>query len=237
MTDEQKAASNAKREATRDAKKVNNVRDEPSQMMMPPPRETTIAMWNVIKPIAEKHGSRLFLAEQVLNNEHGSRNGKMGTKSTEEDMWTTAFNREGIRCPLPSTLTQADCGILCPNPTPLSIKCSKTTIAVNWGKNKTKTEFVFEAAIMLIWHGKTGAGVYIVDPAWCQANITLGGNNKTDYAISGRQVTIMRKYAAAHGMFAPLTPLPDSEKYFIFRNGEVGYAWPRLLSDVAPEIA
>lgn len=191
------------------------------------------SLFNVIKPIVDECGPLLFLGKLILDKEHGDRHGKMGTKSTEEDMWTTAFNRKQVLCK--PTCTQADCGILCPTPLSLSIKCTATSIAVNWGKNKEKIDFVFRAPIMIVWHGKTEPGVYIIDPLWCQTNIKLGSNNKTDYMVSAGQVTQMRKRAKEIGMFIPLTPLPDKGEYFIFRNATPGHAWPRLLSDVRSE--
>ena len=145
-----------------------------------PTLAATKVLFKTLEPIAVKYGPLLFLAQLILDKEHGDRHGKMGTKSTEEDMWTTGFARAGIRAP--ATCAQSDCSILCPTPVALSIKCSKGVIAVNWGKNKTKIDFVFEAPIMLIWHGKE-PGLYVVDPQWCQETITWGSNNKTDYNV------------------------------------------------------
>jgi hypothetical protein len=199
----------------------------------------TKGLFNAILPVILQYGALIFLGRDILKKEHGKRPGGMGTGSTEEDMWTTGFDRTKLLCD--RMVTQADCGIKCPDPVPLSIKCTKSSIAVNWGKNKEKIDFQFIAPIMIIWHKPKPkhaceSGVYVVDPEWCQANIVLSSNNKTDYMVDDKQVVKMMEHAKEQGMFAPITALEDKDEYFVYRNGSQGHAWPRLKSDLKPEI-
>jgi hypothetical protein len=143
-----------------------------SSSINPVTLDQTKSLFSTLHPVIDKYGPLLFLGRDILKKEHGNRPGGMGTGSTEEDMWTTGFSKFDLLCD--RMVVQADCGIKCPEPTPLSIKCTKTAIAVNWGKNKEKIAFQFVAPIMLIWHKPKPrhpceSGIYIVDPEWCQA--------------------------------------------------------------------
>jgi hypothetical protein len=90
---------------------------------------------------------------------------------------------------------------------PLSLKtCTNkhgTTFALNWSKNGENSVVKpnFDTHIMIIvshgghwWKRKEGyneyvhAGIYLIDRYYCQDNITLESNNKTDKLISKRNV-------------------------------------------------
>ena len=61
-----------------------------------PTFEQTKEMFNSIIAILKKVGPKLFLAHKLLKKEHGNRHGSMGTASTEEDIFTTAFRKGNI---------------------------------------------------------------------------------------------------------------------------------------------
>jgi len=174
-------------------------------------------MWSLICPIAQTEGPKLFLGRILLKKEHGNRPGGMGTSSIEEDLWTSAFRRAGILGE--STCTQADCGIRCSINSPLSIKCTATAMAVNWGKNKTKIKFVFVAPILIIYHRpekpsksrkELNSGAYLVDPEWCNEHIVLTSNNKSDYVITDATATEMLLRAKTMNFYHEIKALPDN---------------------------
>jgi hypothetical protein len=150
----------------------------------------------------------------------------MGTASIEEDLWTTQFKYEGFYCE--STVTQSDCGIQCDsNIWPLSIKCTSSAMAVNWGKNKTKLKFIFVAPILVIYHRpekprgdrkELQSGAYLIDPEWCNNYVTLTSNNKTDYVISDAAATQMFLRAKSMGLYYEITALSDEKTHFVMRD-------------------
>lgn len=194
-------------------------------MVTPVTLEQHHAVWRTLKPVIDAEGAKLFLGHSLLKKEHGSRHGSMGTSSTEEDLWTTAFRRYGVYDAV--ECTQADCGIRCGDggvAFPMSIKCTSSAIAVNWGKNKTKIVFQFVAPIFIVWHQKKSnkhihSGIYMVDPEWCQANVTFSKtNNKTDYAVDSKSFQKMLERAKDIGTYAEIVPTPDTNIYCVYRD-------------------
>jgi hypothetical protein len=168
-----------------------------------------------------------FLGRILLMLEHGNDHGKMGIGTAEQHLWTTLFARAGIRGDI--NMTQADCGILFQDVViPLSIKTSQGgPLAVNWGKNKTKIKFVFSADIIIFYHKKEKvakmwkpfeSGAYLVDPEWCNANIVLTSNNKSDYIIPGPKVAEMLAHAKSRGTYHEIVALPDDNTRFVMRD-------------------
>ena len=205
----------------------------PETIVKKPTLAEVQVLWTILLPIIKAKGPLLFLGQVLLKKEHGKRPGGMGTGSAEEDLWTTQFAKCNILCNL--ICNQADCGIICnENQIPLSIKCTQSGFAVCWSKNPIFKEFNFIAPIMIIWHKPNESGIYIVDPDWCQQNVTFTKNNKTDYVVDGKIVVKMLKHAKDNGLFEPITPLADNETHFIFRNPHLRTTEMRLLSDLKP---
>ena len=184
-------------------------------------------MWAIILPVISKEGPKLFLGRWLLMLEHGDDHGKMGIGTAEQHLWTTMFARAGIRANI--SMTQADCGIRSQDCViPLSIKTSQGgQLAVNWGKNKTKIKFVFGAYVIIFYHKreKVGkiwkpfeSGAYLVDPEWCNANIVLTSNNKSDYIIPGPKVAEMLAHAKSKGTYHEIVALPDDKTRFVMRD-------------------
>lgn len=202
-------------------------------MLLPVTTKQHLGMWAKLRPIAETYGPRLFLGHALLKKEHGGRHGGMGTGAVEEDLWTTAFRRHGLlQAGLPSCTqavppcTQADCSIVGQDGVyhPLSIKCTSSAIAVNWGKNKTKVPFRFIAPLFVVWHPRARrehkAGVYMVDPTWCQANVAFAANNKTDHLINAAELARMLSRARDIDTFHEVDTdqAPGIDGHCVFRN-------------------
>ena len=190
--------------------------------------EDTLNMFSLLKPLFESVGPLLFLGHNLLKKEHGKRPGSMGTGAIEEDLWTTQMEAMKLTCPV--VCTQSDVGIQCQElRLPLSIKTLSKMgpLAVNWGKNKTKISFVFIAPIMIIYHKPESpkkedkdisSGIYIIEPEWCQQNITLSSNNKSDYIIDEPTTRKMIRHSIETSLFVPIIPKKDEGTHFVFRN-------------------
>jgi hypothetical protein len=204
----------------------NTIETAPATASRIPTIDDCNAIWARIVLIAKEQGPKLFLGRTLLKKEHGDRPGGMGTSSIEEDLWTTAFRSAGITCEF--ECTQADCGIQCDmNKWPVSIKCTASAMAVNWGKNKTKIKFVFTAPILINYHKpekprgdrkELKSGSYFVDPAWCNENVELTSNNKSDYVITDKTATAMLMRAKTTGMYHEIVGLPDNGTHFVMRD-------------------
>ena len=224
-----------KREITKSGTKqqlIDRLKNNDTPQVIPevyiPPLEDTIRMFDILKPIIETYGPLLFLGHILLKKEHGKRHGSMGTGATEEDLWTTLMKSKNLTCSV--VCTQSDVGIQChERPIPLSIKTLSRMgpLAVNWGKNKTKIRFVFIAPIMIIYHKPDSpkkedidisSGIYIIEPMWCQQNITLSSNNKSDYIIDEATTRKMIRHSIETKLFVPVIPKKDEGGHFVFRN-------------------
>ena len=193
-----------------------------------PSFEQTKAMFTLIVSILKNNGPKLFLGHKLLKKEHGNRHGSMGTAATEEDIFTTAFRKENIAAN--TNCTQSDIDIKVSDLVlPLSIKAlsSISSIAVNWGKNKTKVEFKYIAAMMIIYHKPERVtrsnlsyetGIYMIDPTYCQKNITLSSNNKSDYIIKDKDIKKMFDYAISSGLFYKVEALNDTNTHVVYRD-------------------
>jgi hypothetical protein len=190
-----------------------------------PSLEVCKEIWSLIHPIAREKGPKLFLGRTLLKKEHGKRPGGMGTSSIEEDLWTTEFRLANILCEF--ICTQADCAIRCSVPCPVSIKCTSSAMAVNWGKNKNKIKFVFVAPILIIYHRPNSpstarkelqSGAYLVDPEWCNEHVKLTSNNKTDYLITDATATQMLLRAKSMKFYHEIEAMPDKETHFVMRD-------------------
>jgi len=220
------AKSGTKAELVDRLKKNDNPPDTPEVYIAT--LEDTINLFNILKPIIEIYGPLLALGHILLKKEHGKRHGSMGTGATEEDLWTTLMESKKLTCIV--TCTQSDVGIQCQERAiPLSIKTLSKMgpLAVNWGKNKHKIQFVFIAPIMIIYHKPDSpkkedkdisSGIYIIEPSWCQENVTLTSNNKSDYIIDEATTRKMIRYSIETNMFVPLIPKKDEGTHFVFRN-------------------
>jgi hypothetical protein len=207
-------------------KSNDNPPDQPEVYI--PSLEVTTILFNLLKPLIELVGPLLFLGHILLKKEHGKRPGSMGTGAIEEDLWTTQMKTMNITCPV--VCTQSDVGIQCQElRLPLSIKTLSKMgpLAVNWGKNKTKISFVFIAPIMIIYHKPESpkkedkdisSGIYIIEPGWCQQNITLSSNNKSDYIIDEPTTRKMIRHSIETSLFVPIIPKKDEGTHFVFRN-------------------
>lgn len=194
-----------------------------------PSLDDTKQVFEQIKVAIEKWGPILFLGHTLLKKEHGKRHGSMGTGATEEDLWTTAFSSmkisDFIEC------TQSDVGIICSHRTlPVSIKTLSSigsTMAVNWGKNKILIQFQFLAPIMMIYHRPEKptkqdmdikSGVYLIEPSWCQQNISLKSNNKSDYTINVETARKMIRHSIDTCLYQTVIPKRDEGTHCVFRN-------------------
>lgn len=205
-----------------------NQSDIPVCQPIIPTIEQTKEMFNLIVSILKKCGPKLFLGHKLLKKEHGNRHGSMGTAATEEDIFTTAFRKANIASN--ANCTQSDIGIIVSDLVlPLSIKAlsSISSIAVNWGKNKTKIEFKYIAAIMIIYHkpervtrsnSSYETGIYMIDPSYCQKNIKLSSNNKSDYIIGNKDIKKMFDYAISSDLFYKIEALKDTNTHFVYRD-------------------
>jgi hypothetical protein len=224
---ERKISKSGKKDELIDRLKNNdNPPDQPELYI--PSLEDTTNMFSLLKPLIELVGPLLFLGHILLKKEHGKRPGSMGTGAIEEDLWTTQMENMKLTCPV--VCTQSDTGIQCQElRVPLSIKTLSKMgpLAVNWGKNKTKISFVFIAPIMIIYHKPESpkkedkdisSGVYIIEPEWCQKNITLSSNNKSDYIIDESTTRKMIRHSIEQDLFVPVIPKKDEGTHFVFRN-------------------
>lgn len=114
---------------------------------------------------------------------------------------------------------------------PLSLKKinGKSSMALDWSKNKNTTDKEYFNCHMIIinlkteqwWKNKSKiqytdiipAGIYFVDKKYCKRNVTLGCNNKTNALIDSKQLYMMLK----HSMNQKLCiKMPSSNKQIEF---------------------
>ena len=117
------------------------------------------------------------------------------------------------------------------NKYPLSLKkiSGKSKIALNWSKNKTKSDDSkwFQCDMMIInlkseqWWKKDKtdmihAGIYFIPKEYC-SDIILSSNNKTDTLISPDQLYTMLQFSNKHNYMIPI-PDPDPSLTFCIEN-------------------
>jgi hypothetical protein len=116
----------------------------------------------------------------------------------------------------------------------------KSTIALDWSKNKNKSQREhFSCHILIInlkteqWWKKTPvnsisninityndkipSGIYIIDKQFCKYSIKLSSNNKTDTLIDSQYLYIMLKHSINQKLFIAL-PSPNKQLKFNILN-------------------
>lgn len=136
--------------------------------------------------------------------------------------------------------SEADCKIL---NTPLSIKKikQKSTIALNWSKNKTiNNDYDFNVNMMIlvlnttVWwkrapKSKGGiselnytqeieSGFYIINKYYCKDNVTLKSNNKTNKLITSKDLYSLLLHSKRSNLFINLPPPSTVLKYSIIKG-------------------
>ena len=61
-------------------------------------------------------------------------------------------------------------------------------------------------------------GIYMIDPTYCQKNITLSSNNKSDYIIKDKDIKKMFDYAISSGLFYKVEALNDTNTHVVYRD-------------------
>ena len=120
----------------------------------------------------------------------------------------------------------------------------KSNLALNWSKNEKKKKLTFDCPVLILqmkdgkWWTKDSdfnksieIGFYFIDPLFCNQQITLKSNNKTDALIDHKDVYKMLCYSLENNFFISL-PFPDLNKYtYTFNNGfqiRQNKVWPVL---------
>jgi len=102
----------------------------------------------------------------------------------------------------------------------------KSSLALNWSKNKTPGVYnPFNCHIIIInlktvrWWKDTAeipAGIYFINKEFCKKNIVLTSNNKTDTLIDCKEVYKMLMYSIKHSLYISF-PHPAPCKFDITR--------------------
>ncbi|NDE13746.1 DNA cytosine methyltransferase [bacterium] len=122
----------------------------------------------------------------------------------------------------------------------------KSSIALNWSKNPGGAGGIrFDCPVLIMnleegswWKSKRGfdrflnAGFYLVDPVFCNENVRLKSNNKTDSLVDSEDLYRMLTRSLEEDMFVALPPAATHRYDYTFNGGfkkkTSGLQWPRL---------
>jgi len=146
---------------------------------------------------------------------------------------------------------QSDCIIM---NTHLSFKkiTGKSSLALNWSKNKSECQHRFDCPILLMnlkegkwWRNKKQvdrflpSGFYLIDDQLCNDHVQLKSNNKTNSLIDPNDLYFLMTHCLDEGLFLELPPALTDRFTYTFNEGfqekmsssSLSSKWPVLAFD------